>query len=166
MKSCSKCGEDKDESAFYADQRAGHGLKSECKSCHTAACVARQKLPHVRALANARQMERRRASGVQPKRVFESEEERLASRRSTGRKSRLSTQYGLSLDEHAAMLQRQGGKCAICNEPPIAPRPLAVDHCHTTGRVRGLLCDRCNHGIGHLGDSPARLQAAIAYLVK
>lgn len=166
MKACSKCRATKDESEFYADSRAGRGLKSECKQCHKAAVTARQKLPHIRAIANARQMERRRIAGVQPKRAFGSESERLAARHATGHKSRLRTQYGLSVDEHAAMLQRQGGKCAICNGPPTSRRPLAIDHDHATGKVRGLLCDRCNHGLGHFRDSADVMVAAIAYLHK
>lgn len=166
MKICSKCRDPKDESEFYADSRAGRGLKSECKTCHNTAVVARQKLPHIRALANARQMERRRSAGVQPKRVFRDAADRLDARHRTGHKSRLQTQYGLSLDEYASMLQRQDGKCAICFGPPISPRPLAVDHDHATGKVRGLLCDRCNHGLGHFCDSPIRLSSAIAYLQK
>lgn len=69
--------------------------------------------------------------------------------------------YGLSIEEYAALGERQGGRCAIC-EARIDN--LHVDHCHSTGRVRGLLCGPCNRGIGMLRDDPAILRRAIDYL--
>jgi predicted nucleic acid-binding Zn ribbon protein len=74
--------------------------------------------------------------------------------------------YGLSQDEYEAMLARQGGGCAICGTtdwPGKDHRPH-VDHDHETKRVRGLLCDSCNQGLGRFADDPARLRAAAAYL--
>jgi len=76
----------------------------------------------------------------------------------------LRTTYGLSVDEYDAMLLAQSGGCAICRTSPSPQRRLSVDHCHATGRVRGLLCDRCNPGLGHFLDSPALLRAASTYL--
>lgn len=66
----------------------------------------------------------------------------------------------------AEMRERQRGLCAICGTPePETPKGrLHVDHDHETGRVRGLLCSRCNTGIGQFKDDPVRLQAAITYL--
>lgn len=61
------------------------------------------------------------------------------------------------------MYLEQGGCCAICGEPEGKDR-LVVDHDHTTGKVRGLLCRTHNVGLGHFGDSTALLQAAINYL--
>jgi hypothetical protein len=60
-------------------------------------------------------------------------------------------------------LDRQAGVCAICEQPP-GDRRFCVDHCHATGQIRGLLCDRCNTGIGLLGDSPERLANARDYV--
>ena len=63
------------------------------------------------------------------------------------------------------MLDEQGGGCAICQKTPEENgRRLAVDHNHTTGDVRGLLCTQCNVGLGNLGDSVERLRSAIRYL--
>lgn len=70
--------------------------------------------------------------------------------------------YGISKDEYAAMKERQNQACAICKIP--SQKRLVVDHCHTTGAVRGLLCDKCNFGIGLLRESPDVLRSAIAYL--
>jgi hypothetical protein len=75
--------------------------------------------------------------------------------------------YGITLDEYEGMLARQGGHCAIC--PSTLPgrsgrKYLYVDHCHDTGRVRGLLCGNCNDGVGRFRDNPELLRAAIRYL--
>lgn len=71
--------------------------------------------------------------------------------------------YGLTKDDYEILLKHQDGRCAICRSPPKGKR-LAVDHCHTTGRVRGLLCEPCNHGLGKFADDPERCRAAAAYL--
>lgn len=77
----------------------------------------------------------------------------------------LSYRYGLTDHERAEMLKEQGGKCLICKTPEDSlTRPLVVDHDHTTGAVRGLLCSACNTGIGHLKDDPAVVAAALHYL--
>jgi len=60
------------------------------------------------------------------------------------------------------MLARQNGRCASCKIRPA--ETLCVDHCHRTGMVRGLLCRKCNTGLGCFNDSPALLHAAAAYL--
>ena len=70
--------------------------------------------------------------------------------------------YGLSLDDYDKMYTAQEGVCAICSQ--AGKRSLCVDHCHTTGKVRALLCDSCNRGIGMLKEDTSVLQAAIAYL--
>lgn len=56
--------------------------------------------------------------------------------------------YGISLQEFEEMVKVQGGLCKICGEPPIKGRALHVDHDHKTGKVRGLLCFRCNGALG------------------
>jgi len=75
--------------------------------------------------------------------------------------------YGITLEEYESLSAAQGDLCAIC----LRPQPewsrmqrLAVDHCHETGKVRGLLCDRCNRGIGLLGHHEERLRRAADYV--
>lgn len=68
--------------------------------------------------------------------------------------------YGLTESTHDSMLAEQGGVCAICK----APSPDSVDHCHGTGRVRGILCRRCNAGLGYFRDQPALMRKAARYL--
>ena len=69
----------------------------------------------------------------------------------------------LTEDEYVAMLEAQGGVCAICKGKPRRSR-LAVDHIHGTDEVRGLLCNLCNPALGLFKDDPDRLKAAIEYL--
>lgn len=71
--------------------------------------------------------------------------------------------YGLTTEEYKAMLHKQQGCCAICHKPD-PERRLSVDHDHTTGKVRGLLCCACNRAIGSLNDDPALCLAASEYL--
>lgn len=73
--------------------------------------------------------------------------------------------YGITTDDYARMFEGQDGACAICKRPPTDKR-LAIDHCHTTGKVRGLLCGPCNVSLGQFGDNPRTLLEAAKYLLK
>lgn len=82
------------------------------------------------------------------------------------RKEHRILKYGLTLDQFNQMLEAQGMKCAICGYSDMSNKnnfPL-VDHCHSTGKVRGLLCMNCNQALGKFKDSLDNLKAAIAYL--
>ena len=76
--------------------------------------------------------------------------------------------YGLTADRYQQLLKQQNGKCAICNGQANSSRikhtELCIDHCHETGVVRGLLCSRCNLGIGNFGDNIELMLAAVEYL--
>lgn len=78
---------------------------------------------------------------------------------------------GISKETYNQMLAAQNGVCAICKDVCITKtttgiqKSLAVDHDHNTGKVRGLLCARCNTAIGLLGDDPERLRVAVNYLI-
>jgi hypothetical protein len=86
-----------------------------------------------------------------------------AAKRSS-RDGRLRTRFGVSVEDYEAMLLLQGALCAICRRPEPDGRRLSVDHCHKTGKVRGLLCFSCNTGLGKLGDDVGRLLACVRYL--
>lgn len=79
------------------------------------------------------------------------------------REAQLKHYYGINLAEYNSMLESQKGVCAICYKPEVG-KALAVDHCHRTGQVRGLLCYMCNTSLGKMEDSPDRLRRAAAYL--
>jgi len=70
----------------------------------------------------------------------------------------------VSKEDYAMMLAWSGGKCAICGNEPIGTKRLVVDHNHTTGNIRGLLCHYCNLGIGLFKDNINSLARAIVYL--
>lgn len=78
----------------------------------------------------------------------------------TRREFHLKTKYGLSQEEYAIMVERQGNGCAICGSTV----KLNVDHDHATGKIRGLLCHGCNVSLGHFRDDTMVLKRAIEYL--
>ena len=133
---CSSCDEVKPEEAFTRRHTHRPGkLVSVCTPC--------------KVQYNKR---RRRAD---PAKVYEIE-----------RRSKLKNQYGITVEEYDAMLAAQGGGCAICHatEPGGRTRYFPVDHCHTTGTVRGLLCTKCNRGLGLFNDNTGRMERAVKYL--
>ena len=88
----------------------------------------------------------------------------------TIKRSRIKGMYGLEWSEYQAMIDGQGGRCKICEQPFVISSSYSyttspnVDHCHATGKVRGILCGYCNRGIGHLKDDVRILERAIKYL--
>lgn len=145
-KQCRKCGVTKPLSEFSLSRQATETrnavYRSDCKVC----CAER-----------ARQW-----IAANPERA-----------RANSRKANLVNNYGLTVAEYDALLRKQGGVCAVCgkDEPNAHGRTgkqfrLAVDHCHKTGEVRGLLCQKCNRAIGLLGDDPVLMRKAISYLLR
>ena len=81
------------------------------------------------------------------------------------KRTNLLKKYRLTVEHFETMKASQNGLCAICGEPPNEGyKHLCVDHCHNTGVVRGLLCQKCNKALGGFNDNPALLQTAIEYL--
>lgn len=77
----------------------------------------------------------------------------------------LRKKYGLSLEQYHSMFNQQQGKCKICKvSQNNISRRLVVDHCHKTGKVRGLLCDLCNIGLGGFRDDTELISSAIRYI--
>lgn len=72
--------------------------------------------------------------------------------------------YGITLEERDALLASQGMVCAICETDTPGKKDWATDHCHTTGRVRGILCSHCNVMLGYARDNHRTLANAIKYL--
>lgn len=133
-KRCIDCTQIKSSDQFNVSKKAADGLQSRCRDCSKAKWSKWY-------YAN------RRASVDRSVRHF--------------RKSK----YGITQHAYDALRSAQGDRCAICrkdfHELPKAP---AVDHCHNTGRVRGLLCSNCNTGLGLFKDNEEMLAKAVAYL--
>ena len=141
MKTCTKCETEKDEHQF---RNRGNGLHSWCRECEKEANKARY-IPRPKR-----------------ERVVRSDKEI-----SLGAKKRmLKHRYGITIEEYEAMYEIQNGVCAICeNEFKLGGhKGLYVDHDHSTGEVRGLLCSSCNSAIGKLRESKIIIENAIKYL--
>lgn len=94
---------------------------------------------------------------------------RREAHRLAARKSHIKKTYGITYDEYLEMFAKQGGKCAICDSEVLQHgedryKTGCIDHCHSTGKVRGILCWDCNVGLGKFKDSIESLRKAITYL--
>lgn len=91
-----------------------------------------------------------------------------AAKAARSRRSRNLRPYGIDIDEYERLLKIQRGRCAVCGtkEPGSRRGVFAVDHCHETNQVRGLLCYLCNSGIGMLQDDPKVVWAAAEYVTR
>lgn len=78
-------------------------------------------------------------------------------------KARALQRYGLKPEEFEALRKRQKGKCGVCK---CKPKRMCVDHDHKTGKIRGLLCHKCNSAIGILGDTVSGIRRALRYLLR
>lgn len=85
-------------------------------------------------------------------------------------KSDLKNRYGISLDQYNEMLVACNNACTICKQAETAisrfgtPKRLTIDHCHDTGQIRGILCEKCNRGLGYFKNSIESLLSAAEYL--
>ncbi len=140
-------------------RRVRDRLRSSCKECERAYDHGRIRSPEAKERRRQQQKnwDRRR------------EEQKRAYGRAYSKAQRLS-QYDLTHEEYQALLEQQGYVCAICKKAETIrlksgePRALAIDHCHKTGKVRGLLCQACNTALGLLEDDIERIQMLLAYL--
>lgn len=71
--------------------------------------------------------------------------------------------YNISQEDFESLLEQQDGRCAICSS--VLQKPC-IDHCHSTSKVRGILCQNCNTGLGMFNDSPSNLRKAADYIEK
>lgn len=76
------------------------------------------------------------------------------------REAKVGLEYGLAKEQYQALRESSGGKCAICS----GVSRIVIDHDHKTGRIRGMLCGKCNSGLGMFGDSVEKLKLAVIYL--
>lgn len=151
MKACTKCAQVLPSEAFAKQGKKGR--RAVCKPCWNS---------YVREY-KSRNPERER----QRNRAYkQADPERYLC-------SHLRSIHGISLAEYRRMEAEQGGKCAVCRQPETARykvrgldkvKSLAVDHCHDTGRIRGLLCANCNTALGLLGEDPDRSRALAEYI--
>ncbi|MFD7460003.1 MULTISPECIES: endonuclease VII domain-containing protein [unclassified Streptomyces] len=141
-KGCTGCGRCLPPPAFARDRNRSDGLQVRCREC-----VAQYGAAHYR--------RRRQAMGS----------DGLSTRCKTcravqGRQGHPKRPYGITEAERDASIDSQGGICCMCLSAPAAH----VDHCHETGRVRGVLCFSCNAALGQFKDRPDAIRRAAAYV--
>lgn len=150
LKRCGTCKQFKLLAAFNKDGRAKDGFCYRCNVCRKA---YRMLIKHNIAQYN------KQYARANPEKMQEKD-----------RRNSLKRFWNMTLEEYSVMLDKQGGKCAICGQTSknVSQRykNLCIDHDHATGKIRGLLCDKCNRGLGLLNDSKILLKRALEYLDK
>lgn len=135
-KECSRCKVLKPLEDFYKSKKSKDGHGYSCKKCDEARRPERAKRDPIKWAETMRRGHYRR-------------------------------NYGITIEDYDSMLYQQQGQCAICGSTSAssdASERFHIDHDHSTGRVRALLCARCNMGLGNFKDDPVLLQLAANYL--
>lgn len=141
-KVCTKCKDTKPVGSFGNHNRTKDGLRKWCRSCEYESSKSR---------ISGYSVEKRKAY----KRAY------YLKHPETWQRLRL-IRYGITIEEYTEMKSAQKNRCAICGKE--SDKVLVVDHAHNNGKVRGLLCHKCNKGLGFLDDSEEVLESAITYL--
>jgi hypothetical protein len=144
IKQCPRCG-DKDKSHFHKNKRTRDGLQCYCNKCGA-------------------EIQRGEPIGNNKKKIKLSKKERKILVRDRNFKAK----YGITLDQYNELFDRQNGRCAICKISEIESKrkKLHLDHDHSSGRIRGILCSSCNAAIGHSYENINILKNAVIYLKK
>ncbi|MFD7294425.1 endonuclease VII domain-containing protein [Streptomyces sp. NPDC059897] len=172
VKKCSSCQESLPVSTFAVNRSRPDGLQANCRECAAAFYKRRQETlgKSVREKVDVPEGHKlcRTCGEIKPHAEWHrnaSASDGLstkckACRAIQGRQDHLKRNYGLTEAQRDEMVASQVGICVICLNAPA----VHVDHCHETGRVRGVLCFNCNSAIGKLGDDPDTVRRAAAYL--
>jgi len=155
MKTCTKCNTEKPLDKYGVDKTTKDGYRYSCKECYNA--QQREYANNNKDLIKSRNA----AKAEQRKAYYQSDRGKESSRR-----SHLKRKYDITLEEYNELLEQQNNKCKICNTEETSERNefLSVDHEHSSGRIRGLLCNTCNRALGLFQDSSEVLQNALIYL--
>lgn len=151
MKVCGGCDTNKPKSDFYKDIKMKDGLYTQCKVCKNKQNKKYRDTPNGKIISRKSLYKYNTSSkGKEIK-----------------RNSELKRKYNITSEEYTRILKDQGGVCAICgSSTPGGPGKFHVDHDHDTGKVRGLLCNNCNLGMGYYKDSIGVHLSAVQYLRK
>jgi hypothetical protein len=151
-KECSICKESFPLSNFYKAAKTPDKLQYNCIPCTKSTVKRSYEANRQRVIDKSARWRKNN-----PERVQE-----------IGYEARLKKNFGMTLEGYNQILQSQNGKCLICGSSGRGGRSkrfqLFVDHCHKTGKVRGLLCMKCNSAIGYFDEDIARMKSAISYI--
>lgn len=179
MKTCTKCKVDLPETDFYKRKKSKTGLSPQCKKCsssyitpaaHRTACERYVQRNRAKVLASKKKWKENNKEQI--RRAAKEYYDRTKPEYIVSKARHIKHYYGMTIDEFFNILKDQDGKCAICNmvfaleEGKAQINTPHVDHVHDSGAIRGLLCRRCNQGIGNFQDSVTSLCSAILYLTK
>jgi hypothetical protein len=163
---CTVCGETKPLDDFSKHPKGMAGRLSWCKVCGNA--KARERYNQNRDLCCSRRRESKRE--YDQRRYAEMIERGEKPKRDPikAKNSYLLRNYGISYEQYLQLLESQNHECAICGaqESDRKGGDLVVDHCHSSGKVRGMLCQKCNLMLGNANDCIGTLEQAVLYLRK
>lgn len=173
---CNKCGQIKPIGAFEPAKRYRNGRMPVCRADYRSKLHRREREPVgatkqcrgcsdiIKDLADFTK-DKRSPDGYTPRCASCRRKSRAAESKDVARARFLRWKYGITAADYDAMLERQGGSCAVCDGQQDHPTRqwFDVDHCHTTGHVRGLLCSSCNTALGLLREDPARIGKLAVY---
>ena len=190
-KVCTQCNQCKPCNQFNKRKAKSDGLQSECRDCHNER-ARRYREEHSGEVKKAqkkyRKSDRGRSQNVKNARrhrsenrekinerarrrrmenydqIREQETRSYAARKEKVRNKQLEDLYGITIKEYVFLLEQQGNKCACCGVSQDKSSSFNVDHDHSTMEIRGLLCRKCNMGIGLLGDTADSVMLAVLYL--
>jgi hypothetical protein len=159
VKRCKKCGETKPLELFYADKACRDGRRPECKACTSAA-------RRVYYRANRKKVIGRVVAWQRDNKERYNARQREYRKRNPDKDwpGHLKRNFGLTVDEYESFVAAHSGRCAICCDEAAAGKRLHIDHDHNSKNVRGMLCVRCNNGLGQFRENPALLERGIDYL--
>jgi Recombination endonuclease VII len=156
VKRCTHCGELQPETEFYAERTGKGGLRADCKACFAVRRKRWYTKNKLKVIANVQQWRR-----DNPVAYREYQRRYRQEHAGQAREWHLRRTFGMSLGDYAAILAAQEGGCAICGDAAPDGLSLHVDHCDSG--VRGILCVRCNNGLGQFKDDPDLLLRAAEY---
>jgi hypothetical protein len=170
-KACTKCKTIRPLSEYHNNKNTFDGKSQKCKTCRAQEHLEYYDRPEVKARIQARGIQYHK-DNIEKQRA-KSKKWHHENKDGKYLNSRLKRAYGIDLEVFEGMLKIQNNACAICRSPETAihnktkkVKRLAVDHCHITLQVRGLLCAGCNKALGAFGDNIDTLKRAIEYLTK
>jgi hypothetical protein len=140
-----------------------HYAKGLCKSCYHGALTASNPEFHRQQLENCRRWTAAHKQQCRANSLRWRAKQDPAYVSGIQHASKLKLSYGMTPQQYDELLKLQGGVCAICQKKPTTRR-LAVDHCHTTGRIRGLLCFRCNFGLSFFAENSETMKRGSLHL--
>ena len=161
MHVCTKCSEQKPNSEFSKNSTRKTGHNSYCKFCHkeyVAKHYQENKETYLEKADNWKTANPQKRKDVANK-YAKRNPKKL-------RNNSLKSQYGITLEEFNDKMSLQQHKCVICGNEFKNTKDAHMDHCHTSGKIRDILCKGCNIGLGHFKESIPTLLSAVQYLIK